>query len=60
MWFEARIERKKRKKNIPTMLKGINMCTEKENGHKHRRFYSARPMQMKAQNAAGKQRRAQY
>lgn len=22
------------------MLKGINKCIEKENGHKHRRFYS--------------------
>lgn len=38
MLFEPRIEKKI--KPVPTMLKGINKCIEKENGHKHRGFYS--------------------
>lgn len=34
--------KKKRKKNIsyPAMVKGINKCTERDNGHKQRGFYS--------------------
>lgn len=33
----------KKIKPIPTKLKGINKYTEKENGHKHRGFYSECP-----------------
>lgn len=29
-----------KKKPIPSILKRINKCIEKENGHKHRSFYS--------------------
>lgn len=37
------------------MLKGINKCIEKENGHKHRGFYSECCDADESQNAPGEQ-----